>query len=57
MKKFRFTADIEFDAENAAGAFLKLVMHFAGLAADFALDEPQPEHEPWFTGQMELRPK
>lgn len=51
---FKFTADIEFEADGIDSAFLALENHFNKLAET---DEDVASELPWFVGKMELRPK
>ena len=49
MKKFRFTANVIFDAENIDDACKQLEDHFKAL--------PQGEDiPPWFIGEMHIEP-
>lgn len=47
MTQFRFTADVQFEAEDLDQAFALLATHFAALGA--SVDLPA-----WFTGEMNL---
>lgn len=49
--KFRFTADITFDAEDLQEAFAKLAYEYSQLAAG---EDSDPIA--WFTGDMTIEP-
>lgn len=50
QKKFRFTANVEFEAESLDDAFQKLSEHFELL--ELGLEKENW----WFTGSMKLEP-
>lgn len=52
MKRFKFTADITFQAEDLDDAFSKLETHFWRLKT---ADE-QVEEDGWFLGTMDIKP-
>jgi hypothetical protein len=51
MTKFKFTANIEFNAEDLDHAFDLLAMHFERLY----VGEDEPD-EVWFIGEMNIEP-
>jgi len=57
MKKFKFTADIEFEAENIDGAFDLLEKHFLNLVHDLKDEESDNWDDNWFVGEMNIEPK
>jgi hypothetical protein len=59
MKKFRFTADIKFDAENIDDVFSKLEKHFHDLFIYSTVDSEDNcpgEQDPWYLGNMQIKP-
>ncbi|HUS74354.1 MAG TPA: hypothetical protein VMY06_14945 [Sedimentisphaerales bacterium] len=57
MKKFKFTADIEFEAENIDVAFDLLEKHFLNLVHDLDDEESGNWDDNWFVGEMNIEPK
>ena len=56
MLKFKFVANIEFEAENIDGAFDLLEKHFHNLAHDLEDEKSGNYDNNWFIGTMDMKP-